>query len=149
MAALAEGAARLGVSLFIRDIRGSSDVDEAIAAGETAGARAVLVLGSPLLTSGEVEPRIRQAALARRLPTMVQIVRQVANGNLAAYGIDEEAAIMRLAQMLDRVLKGTPAANIPIEQPTKFEFAINLQVARELGLAVPQSMVDRADEVIE
>jgi putative ABC transport system substrate-binding protein len=80
---------------------------------------------------------------------MVQIPRQVAYGHLAGYGIDEEAAIMRLAEMLDRVLKGTPLQNIPIEQPTKFALAINLQVARELGLAVPQSLVDRADEVIE
>ena len=148
-AALEEGAARLGVKLVIRDIRGSNDVDSAVAAGKTAGAGAMLILGSPLLSSSAVEPRIRRAATARRLPTMVQIPRQVAYGNLAAYGIDEEATIMRLAQMLDRVLKGTPPQNIPIEQPTKFELAINLQVARELGLTVPPSLLDLANEVIE
>jgi putative tryptophan/tyrosine transport system substrate-binding protein len=56
---------------------------------------------------------------------------------------------MRLAQMLDRVLKGAPPFDIPIEQPTKFALAINLRVAQELGLAVPQTLVDRADKVIE
>ena len=147
-AALEEGAARVGVKLVIHDVRGSNDVN-AIAAGEAAGAGAILVLGSPLLSSSAVEPPIRRAAIPRWLPTMVQIPRQVAYGNLAGYGIDEEAAIMRLAQMIDRVLKGTPPQNIPIEQPTKFTFTINLQVARELGLAVPQSLLDRADEVIE
>jgi putative ABC transport system substrate-binding protein len=148
-AALEEAAAHSGIRLFVRDIRGGGDVDDAVAAGEAAGAGAVLVLGSPLLTSSDVEARIRRAAMARRLPTMVQIARQVGYGNLAGYGIDEEATILRLAQMLDRVLKGTPPVNIPIEQPTKFEFWINLQVAREIGLTVPQSLLARADEVIE
>ena len=148
-AALEEAAARSGLRLFVRDIRGGGDVDGAIAAGVAAGAGAVLVLGSPLLSSNDVEPRIRRAAMAHHLPTMVQIPRQVAFGNLAGYGIDEEATIMRLAQMLDRVLKGTSPANIPIEQPTKFEFSINLRVAREIGLTVPQALLQRADEVIE
>jgi ABC-type uncharacterized transport system substrate-binding protein len=148
-AALEEAAAHSGIGLFVRDIRGGSDVDDAIAAGEAAGAGAVLVLGSPLLTSTDVESRIRRAAMARHLPTMVQIARQVAYGNLAGYGIDEEATILRLAQILDRVLKGTRPKDIPIEQPTKFEFSINLQVARELRLTVPQSLLQRADEVIE
>ena len=67
----------------------------------------------------------------------------------AAYGIDEDAAIMRLAHMIDRVLKGTTPANIPIEQPTRFSFAINLRVARELGLSIPPIVLNRADEVIE
>jgi ABC-type uncharacterized transport system substrate-binding protein len=147
--ALEEAAARSGIKLFIRNIRSGNDVDSAIAAGAAAGAGAVLVLGSPLLTSRDFEARIRGAAMARRLPTMVQIPRQVANGNLAGYGIDEEATIMRLAHMLDRVLKGTPPASIPIEQPTKFELAINLKVAREIGLTVPESLLARADNVIE
>jgi putative ABC transport system substrate-binding protein len=148
-ASLEEAAAHSGIRLFVRDIRAGSDVDGAIAAGEAAGAGAVLVLGSPLLTSSDVESRIRRAAMARHLPTMVQIPRQVTYGNLAGYGIDEEATIVRLAQMLDRVLKGTPPVNIPIEQPTKFALSINLQVAREIGLTVPQSLSQRADEVIE
>jgi putative tryptophan/tyrosine transport system substrate-binding protein len=148
-ATLEEAAARSGIKLDIQDFRGSEDVDNVVSAGETAGANALLVLGSPLLSSPEVEPRIRNAAMIHHLPTMVQIVRQAANGNLAAYGIDEDAAIMRLAYMIDRVLRGTTPANLPIEKPTKFGFAINLRVARELGLTVPQSLVARADEVIE
>jgi ABC-type uncharacterized transport system substrate-binding protein len=148
-AALEEAAAHSGIRLFVRDIRGVGDVDEAIAAGDAAGAGAVLVLGSPLLTSADGESRIRQAATARHLPTMVQIARQVSYGNLAGYGIDEEATILRLAQMLDRILKGTPPKEIPIEQPAKFEFSINLKVARELRIIVPQSLLQRADDVIE
>jgi putative ABC transport system substrate-binding protein len=80
---------------------------------------------------------------------MVQIPRQVAWGNLAGYGIDEEATFVRLAQMLDRVLKGTPPTNIPIEQPTKFQLSINLRVAHEIGLTVPDSLLSQADEVVE
>jgi len=148
-AALEEAAARSGVEIDIHDVHGSGDVDNAVAAGESAGAKALLVLGSPLLSSPDVEPRIRNAAMIHHLPTMVQIVRQVALGNLAAYGIDEDAAIMRLAHMIDRVLKGTTPANIPIEQPTRFSFAINLRVARELGLSIPPIVLNRADEVIE
>src|SRR5262249_12418447 len=91
--ALEEAAARSGIKLFIRNIRSDNDVDSAIAAGAAAGAGAVLVLGSPLLTSRDFEARIRGSAMARRLPTMVQIPRQVANGNLAGYGIDEKATI--------------------------------------------------------
>ena len=148
-AALKEASERLGLNLFTRDIGGGADVDPAVAAGEVAGARAMLVLGSPLLTSSDVESLIRRAAMAHHLPTMVQIPRQVAWGNLAGYGIDEEATFVRLAQMLDRVLKGTPPTNIPIEQPTKFQLSINLRVAHEIGLTVPDSLLSQADEVVE
>jgi putative ABC transport system substrate-binding protein len=149
ISALEGAATRLGIELATHDVRRSGDIVDAITAGVTEGARAVLVLGSPLLTAREFETSIRVAANQRRLPTMVQRPLDVAKGNLAAYGVDELATHRRIVYMIDQILKGAKPADLPIEQPTKFSFVVNLSVARALGLSVPATLLARADELIE
>jgi putative ABC transport system substrate-binding protein len=149
-AELERAASRVGIELFIRDVRENADIDVAVAAGRAAGVTALLVLGSPLLSSPRFEDRIRQAAINGRLPTMVQIS-SIADklGNLASYGADQDAMLLRLAQMIDRILKGATPGSIPIEQPTKFQLIINQKTANAIGLEVPPAILARADEVIE
>jgi ABC-type uncharacterized transport system substrate-binding protein len=73
----------------------------------------------------------------------------VNRGHLAGYGVNQDAAVTRLAYMIDRILKGAPSSAIPVEQPTKFDFAVNRKTAKALGLTIPQRLLTRADEVIE
>ena len=146
---LEQAAEQSGVKLFIRDIRTVGDVDGAIAQGKAAGVGAILVLGSPLLTTLKIDAQIRQTAMSYALPMAVQLSNGARRGNLASYGLNQDAVIHQIADMIDRILKGTSVKEIPIEQPTKFEFVINLKTAKALGLTVPQSLLTRADEVIE
>ena len=146
---LEQAAEQSGVKLFIRDIRTVGDVDGAIAQGKAAGVGAILVLGSPLLTTLKIDAQIRQTAMFYALPMAVQLSNSVRRGNLASYGLNQDAVIDRIADMIDYILKGTSVKEIPIEQPTKFELVINLKTARALGVTVPQSLLARADEIIE
>ena len=146
---LEQAASRLSIKLHIRDIRRAGDVADAISEGQVAGAGAVLVLGSPLLSTVKVDDQITHAATARGLPTMVQIPTMVSRGHLAGYGVNQDAVAKRVAYMIDRILKGTTPAAIPVEQPTRFDFTINLKTARALGLMIPAAILARADEIIE
>jgi len=92
---------------------------------------------------------IADLALAHRLPAIVYSRETVAAGALAAYGPSVTAIFRRAGAYIDKILKGVKPAEMPVEQPTQFEFIINLQTAKALGLAVPQSVLLRADEVIE
>lgn len=148
-AQLEQAASKSGLKLQVRDAWGAGDIEEAVVNGQAAGAKAVLVLGSPLLTSFKVDDQIIYAAAVRHLPTMVQLPYMVKRGHLAGYGPDQDALEIRLAYMIDRILKGTAPGTIPIEQPAKFEFVINLKTAKALGLTVSPSILDRANEVIE
>jgi putative tryptophan/tyrosine transport system substrate-binding protein len=147
---LDRAAARSGIDLVIHDVRDDADIEAAISSGQRASAAALLVLGSPLLSSPQLEARIREAALKARLPAMVQIPTIAKRlGNLASYGPDTDAMLLRLAQMIDRIIKGAKPNSIPIEQPTRFQLIVNLKTANSLGLTVPESLLARADEVIE
>jgi len=147
---LDKAALRLGVELDVRDIRGAADIEGVIAAGKAAGAMAVLVLGSPLLNSPQSDDAIASAWMKQSLPSIVQTPALVGKlGHLGSYGIDQDAVLLRLAQMIDRILKGAKPGDIPIEQPTKFELIINMKTAKALGLTVPPTILARADEVIE
>jgi putative tryptophan/tyrosine transport system substrate-binding protein len=84
-----------------------------------------------------------------RLPTMCNFREYVEAGCLMAYAINMSNFISRAAVYVDKILKGTKPADLPIEQPTKFELAINLRTAKTLGLPIPQSLLLRADEVIQ
>ena len=141
-AELDRAARSIGIELFIRDIGENADIDVAVAAGQAAGVTALLVLGSPLLTSPQFEDHIRQAAISSRLPAMMQIPSQANRlGNLASYGADQDALLLRLAQMIDRILKGAKPDSLPIEQPTKFRLIVNLKTANAIGLEVPPAIL--------
>ena len=105
------------------------------------------ILASSILYAGRRSVMDHIAGL--RLPAIYQWPEYAAEGGLAGYG-PTQASISRLvAEQVDRVLKGTRPADLPVVQPTKFELAINLKTAKALGLTVPQSLLLRADEVIE
>jgi putative ABC transport system substrate-binding protein len=105
------------------------------------------VLGSPLLNNNQ--KRIAGFALKSRLPSMYNSREAVDAGGLMSYGADIADSYRRVAYYVDRILKGAKPADLPVEQPTKFQFVINLKTARQIGLTIPQSMLYRADKVIK
>ena len=93
--------------------------------------------------------RLAELAIKHRLPTVVASREYVESGCLAGYGTDYPDLFRRAATFVDKILKGARPGDLPIEQPTKFEFVINLKTAKALGLTIPQSVLLRADEVIQ
>ena len=98
---------------------------------------------------GNERKQIAALAMARRLPTMVTSSLMVEVGNLMSYAPDFEALFRRSAAYVDKILKGTKPADLPVEQPTKFDLVINLKTANALGLTIPSPLLLRADRVIE
>jgi putative ABC transport system substrate-binding protein len=111
------------------------------------GAQMVLVLSSPFFT--EFRPQVAALAIKHRLPSMFIFKSYVEAGGLMSYGTDQAAIARRTAAYVAKILKGAKPAELPVEQPTKFELVINLKTARALGLEVPPMLVARADKVIE
>jgi putative tryptophan/tyrosine transport system substrate-binding protein len=95
------------------------------------------------------EKRIAGFALKSRLPSMYSNKQAVEAGGLMYYGADLADIYRRVAYYVDRILKGAKPADLPVEQPTKFELVINLKTAKQIGLTIPQSLVYRADKVIK
>jgi putative ABC transport system substrate-binding protein len=111
------------------------------------GAQMVLILSSPFFV--EYHKQIATVAIAHRLPTMFVFKSYVVDGGLMSYGVEQLATYRRLADYVAKILKGTKPADLPVEQPTKFEFIINLKTAKAIGIELPTSALLRADEVIE
>ena len=107
----------------------------------------MVVLPNP--TNALYQRQIIDAAARRRLPAIYPFAYFARNGGLVAYGVDINEMFGQAAAYVDRVLRGTKAGELPIQQPTKYELVINLRIARSLGLNVPGSLLARADEVIE
>jgi putative ABC transport system substrate-binding protein len=144
----AETAARaLGVRLQPLEARGPSEIDRAFAAMTRERAGAFLVLLDPML-AGQRE-RIAELAAKGHLPAMYALKQYVEVGGLMAYGADIFDLFRRTAIYVDKILKGAKPADLPIEQPTKYELVINLKTAKALGLTIPPSLLQRADQVIE
>jgi putative tryptophan/tyrosine transport system substrate-binding protein len=123
------------------------EIDAAFAMAGRLRVSGVNVLGSPFLDAHRL--RIVALAAKARLPAIYQWPRTAHEGGLMAYGPSQAAMNQLLAGMVVRVLGGSKPGDLPIEQPTRFELVINMKVARALGLSVPQSLLLRADEVIE
>jgi putative ABC transport system substrate-binding protein len=144
----AQNAARaLGMRLQSLEARGPSEIESAFAAMTTERAGAVIVL----IDSTLIDHRTRIADLAarRRLPMVSGTIETAEAGGLIAYGPSVRDMFRRAAAHVDKILKGAKPADLPIEQPTKFDLVINLRTARALGLTIPQSVLLRADQVIQ
>ena len=109
--------------------------------------QAVVVNAESLFYQGK--ERIAKLALARHLPTCVWVREVLEAGTLLSFGADQRAIARRVAVYVDRILKGEKPADMPVEQPTRFELIINMRTAKALGLTIPTSLLVRADEVIE
>ena len=137
----------LGIELQVHEVTGSENLIKALDAAQAWGAEAMNVLASPTLHALR-RPIIEQAA-ARRLPAIYQWGESAREGGLMAYGPFRTDVYQGIARQLARVLKGASPAQLPVEQPTRFELVINLKTAKALGLAIPPLLLARADEVIE
>ena len=137
----------LGVRLQIVEARGPADIDRAFSDMTKARAGALTVWTTGMLVS----ERGRLVALAakNRLPAVYTSRDFVDAGGLMSYGPDFADLFRRAATYVDKILKGAKPGDLPIEQPTKFELVINLKTAKALGLTIPQSVLGRADEVIQ
>ena len=137
----------LRVELQLVEARGSGDLDAAFRAISGHGVGAVLVLSDPVYTVHRA--RIVELAAKARLPAMYGIREAAEAGGLMSYGPDYVELGRRTATYVDRILKGAKPADLPIEQPTKFELVVNLKAARALGLVIPPPVLGRADKIIE
>jgi putative ABC transport system substrate-binding protein len=145
----AEGAARaLGMRLQFVEARGPADLDRALSDMTKARADALTVLGDSILLFTERE-RVVELVAKNRLPAVYNAREFVAAGGLMSYSVNFPDLFRRSAVYVDKILKGTKPRDLPVEQPTKFDFIINLKTAKALGLTIPPSVLARADEVIE
>jgi putative ABC transport system substrate-binding protein len=145
--AQAQAASRaLGLDVAALEIRRSEDIARGIAALE-GGATAICVVTDPLVLSDR--DQINALARDARLPTVYASREYVEAGGLMAYGPSWPDLFARAADYVDKILRGAKPADIPVEQPTRFELVVNLNTAKALGLTVPPSILARANEVIE
>ncbi len=143
-----EAAARsLGVELQILEVRRPEDFRRAFEAAKKARAGALNVLASPFLYGHR--QTIIDLAAKNRLPAIYQWREMPEAGGLMSYGPTLSGLLRLCAAVLDKILKGAKPGDLPVEQPTKFELVINLKTAKTLGLRIPQSVLTRADEVIQ
>ncbi len=137
----------LGVQLQFLEARSPEQFDAAFAAMTRERAAALLVLTDAMFIGQR--RRIVDLAAASRLPAMYHQREFVDAGGLISYGASVSDLLRRAATHVDKILKGAKPADLPVEQPTKFEFIINLKTAKALGLTIPQSVLVRADEIIQ
>jgi putative ABC transport system substrate-binding protein len=142
-----ETARALGMRLQFLEARGPSEIDGAFAAMTRERAGAVIVLVDGMLADHRT--RIADLAVKNRLPAVYGLSDYPEAGGLMAYGPSVLDRFRRAATYVDKILKGAKPAELPVEQPTKFELVINLKTAKALGLTIPQLLLQRAHQVIE
>jgi putative ABC transport system substrate-binding protein len=145
---LESAARRLGVQLHYLDVRGPEEIDSAF--NEMARLRigGILVRADPFVLEPN-EKRVVSLAREHRLPAIYWLERYPRAGGLMSYGADLIEVHRRSAYYVDRILRGARPADLPVEEPTVFALVVNLKAARALGLAIPQSLLLRAEQVIE
>ena len=137
----------LGLLIHPVAVRSATEFDSAFSAIVREHADGVLVLSTPLYIAGA--NRLAELALTHKLPSLFGPKHHVAAGGLMSYSPDRADLWRRGAVFVDKILKGAKPADLPVQQPTKFELVINLKTAKALGLTIPQSLLQRADEVIQ
>jgi putative ABC transport system substrate-binding protein len=144
----ADVAARaLGVRLQVVEARGPADFDRAFSNMTRARAGALTVLPNAMFSSER--RRLVDLAAKHRLPAVYPLREFVDAGGLMSYGANLADLFRRAATYVDKILKGGKPADLPVEQPTKFELVLNAKTAKALGLTIPPSLLGRADEVIQ
>jgi putative ABC transport system substrate-binding protein len=141
---LAAGA--FGVKLQYFDILSPKDLESALLGATKGRADAVIVLNSPVLNSRRKQ--LAELAVKSQLPAIYNRREYVEAGGLVAYGVNITDLDRRAAYYVDKILKGSSPAELPVEQPTKFELVINLKAAKQIGLTIPLHMLAQADKVI-
>jgi putative ABC transport system substrate-binding protein len=142
-----QAAARgLGIQIQSFEARGPNDFDKAFSVISKKRPGALMVLGDAVTILQR--PRILDFAARSRLPAMYDRPDDVNEGGLMFYGVNEPDLFRRSAIYVDKIFKGAKPADLPVEQPTKFEFVINLKAAKQIGLAIPPNVLARADRVI-
>jgi putative ABC transport system substrate-binding protein len=137
----------LGMESVQLPVKDAAEIDRAAAMLAREGNAALIIM--PDAFTYVHRDRIVLSAMHHRLPAMYPFRFFIAAGGLISYGFDEADLYRRAASFVDRILKGAKPASIPVELPTKFELVVNLRAAKELGLKIPESFLQRADEVIE
>ena len=142
----ADAARALGLSIEYLDVLYSKDFESAFRAAGKVRADALLVFASPLINLHRQQ--VIELAVRSRLPAMYARSEFVENGGLMTYSVSVNDLFRRAATYVDKILKGAKPADIPVEQPTKFELLINLKTAMQIGLPIPPNVLARADKVI-
>ena len=137
----------LGLRVQLFEARGPEEFEPAFSEISTSGAGALLLLSTPVFQIAQ--QRLADLAAKYRLPAVYQFREFVEAGGLMSYGPNSRELFQRAAEYVDKILKGATPAELPVEQPTRFHLVLNLKTAKALGLTVPQSLLARADEVIE
>jgi putative ABC transport system substrate-binding protein len=140
-------ASAMGITLESIEVRGSDELDQALNA-LTKGRTGALIVQADAMLYGQ-RPKIMSLALKNRLPTIYSFSRYVEEGGLMSYGPSYITMFRRAATYVDKILKGAKPADLPVEQPMKFEFVINLKTAKAIGLTIPPNVLARADKVIK
>ena len=140
-------ASKLGVTLELFEVRDAKDLDGIFAAMTKNRIGALMVIADPLTVRNR--KAIVALAASKRIPAMYSFLEFAQVGGLVAYGASVPELFRRAATYVDKILKGAKPADLPVEQPTKFELVINLKTANALGLRIPQSLLQRADDVIQ
>jgi ABC-type uncharacterized transport system substrate-binding protein len=139
-------AGALGIKLQLLDIASPTGIESAFRAASKERADAVLVLSSNTIVNRQQE--IAELAIKNRLPAIYYRPEFVEAGGLMSYGVSFTELDRRAATYVDKILKGAKPADLPVEQPKKFEFVINLKAAKQIGLTIPPNVLARADRVI-
>jgi putative ABC transport system substrate-binding protein len=136
----------LDLRLQFLEVRSSNDFENAFRAAGKARAEALITIRTPLINGQK--KRVADLAMKSRLPAIYDDREYIDAGGLMSYGTDLAELHRRAATYVDKILKGAKPADLPVEQPTKFEFIINLKVAKQIGLTIPPNVLARADKVI-
>jgi len=144
---LPETAQKLGVTFSVLEATTVEELDIAFASAAAQHADAIIPFADQLTVNNVT--RVTALAAEHRLPALYLFRLFTTNGGLVSYGADIADLLRRMGDYVDKILKGTKPADLPVEQPTKFDLVINLKTAKALGLTVPPTLLARADEVVE
>ena len=142
-------ARELGLRLHSVEVNSAEKFAAAFKDAAKANSGAIILMESQFFYSNQNQKQLADLAAKNRLPAIYSRADFAESGGLMSYGADQSEPSRRVASMVDKIIKGTKPADIPVEQPKKFEFVINLKTAKQIGLTIPPNVLARADKVIK